>query len=128
MSGQRLVGEIELIMEEPDPWRVLALLLRWGAFWLWDAAYRSTRTSPSRLSKARALTRWARGAGVGLDATELALLTLLFDQARPVADRCLRRLAVRDPAARLLDAEPGRQLARRLDRAPGCARARSPRP
>jgi tRNA nucleotidyltransferase (CCA-adding enzyme) len=118
MSGQRLVGEIELIMEEPDPWRVLALLLRWGAFRLWDAAYRSTRTSSSRLSKARALTRWARGAGVGLDATELALLTLLFDQARPVADRCLRRLAVRDPAARLLDAEPGRRLARRLDRAP----------
>src|SRR5712691_4989303 len=118
MSGQRLVGEIELVMEEPDPWRVLALLLRWGAFRLWDAAYRSTRTSPSRLSKARALTRWARGAGVGLDAMELALLALLFDQAKPVADRSLRRLAVRDPAARLLDAGPARQLARRLGRAP----------
>jgi tRNA nucleotidyltransferase (CCA-adding enzyme) len=114
MSGQRLVGEIELIMEEPDPWRVLALLLRWNAFRLWDAAYRPTRTSPTRLRAARALMRWARGAGVALDATELALLTLLFDQPRPVADRCLRRLTVRDPAARLLDAEPARQLARRL--------------
>ncbi|HEV8533068.1 MAG TPA: hypothetical protein VGT00_16715 [Methylomirabilota bacterium] len=117
MSGQRLVAEIELIMEEPDPWRALRLLLGWGAFRLWDAGYRPTRASGTRLGAAGALMRWARGAGVALDATELAILTLLFEQPKPVADRCLRRLAVRDPGARLLDAGPARQLARRLDRA-----------
>jgi hypothetical protein len=117
MSGQRLVAEIELLMEEPDPWRALRLLLGWGAFRLWDAGYRPARSSAARLGAAGALMRWARGAGVALDATELAILTLLFDQPKPVADRCLRRLAVRDPGARLLDAGPARRLARRLDRA-----------
>jgi len=117
LSGERLQSEIELIMSELDPWRVLTLLLGWGAFRLWDPAYRVTSRSAARIGTARSLARWAHGAGLALDATELAILALLFDQSPPVADRCVRRLAIPGTLARAVDAGPARALARRLGRA-----------
>jgi tRNA nucleotidyltransferase (CCA-adding enzyme) len=117
LSGQRLQSEIEQIVSEPDPWRALSLLLGWGAFRLWDPAYRVTSRSAARIGAARSLARWAQDAGLALDATELAFLALLFDQPPPVADRCVRRLAVPGAVAHGVDAGPARALARRLGRA-----------
>ena len=114
LSGQRLQAELALVMDETDPWRALGLLLRWGAFRLWDAAYRVTGQSRARLASARLLLRWARGARIAVDGGELALLALLFDQSRPVADRCVRRLAIAGGPAARVDAGAARDLARRL--------------
>ena len=51
---------------------------------------------------------------MAVDGAELALLALLFDQARPVADRCVRRLAIAGGPAARDDAGAARDLARRL--------------
>jgi len=82
----------------------VGLLLGWGAFRLWDASYRVTAHSRARLASARLFLRGARGARITVDSAELALLALLFDQSRPVADRCVRRLAVAGGAAARIDA------------------------
>jgi len=114
LSGQRLHAELELIMDEPDPWRVLGLLLGWGALRIWDPGYRVTRRSRERLASARRLAAWAHSAGVAVEAGGLALAALLFDQPRPTAARCLRRLAVAGALAERLDAAGARSLARRV--------------
>jgi tRNA nucleotidyltransferase (CCA-adding enzyme) len=114
LSGQRLHAELELVMDEPEPWKALGLLLGWGAFRLWDPAYRVTRRSRGRLAAARSFAAWARGAGVAIEAGGLALRALLFDQARPTAERCLRRLAVAFVQAAQIDTAGARALARRL--------------
>jgi len=114
LSGQRLLAELELVMDEREPWRALALLLEWGAFRLWDPAYRVTAASRRRLGDLRALLSWARESGITVDAVEVALLTLLFDQSSPVAERCLRRLAVASGLAARVDPAGARGLARRL--------------
>lgn len=114
LSGQRLQAELDLVMDEEDPWRALGLLLSWGALRLWDLSYRVTRRSRARLASARALLRWARGARIAVDGPGLALLALLFDQSRPVADRCVRRLAIAGGPAARLDPGAARDLARRL--------------
>ena len=115
LSGQRLQAELEIVMDEADPWRVLKLLLDWGAFKLWDPSYRVMARSRARLSQARAFLAWARGAHVTVDGLDLALIALLFDQTRPVTDRCLRRLALAGgPGSAVVDARAARSLARRL--------------
>jgi len=118
LSGQRLQAELELVMDETDPWRVLKLLLDWGAFKLWDLSYRVTARGRARLAAARAFLAWARDAHVTVDGLDLALLALLLDQTRPVTDRCLRRLALpAGPGAATVDAEAARSLVRRLEAA-----------
>ena len=114
LSGQRLYAELDLVMDEADPWAGLGLLLDWGALRVWDPGYRVTSRSRGRLVAARRLAAWARGAGVAVEAGELALMALLFDQPRPTAERCLRRLAVAGAAAARLDAATARSLARRV--------------
>jgi len=114
LSGQRLRAELDLVMDEEDPWRALGLLLSWGALRLWDVSYRVTGRSRARLASARALLRWARAARIAVDGPGLALLALLFDQSRPVADRCVRRLAIAGGPATRLDPGAARDLARRL--------------
>jgi len=114
LSGQRLQAELDLVMDEEDPWRALGFLLSWGALRLWDASYRVTGRGRARLASARSLLRWARGARIAVDGPGLALFALLFDQSRPVADRCVRRLAVAGGPAARLDAGAARDLARRL--------------
>ena len=113
LSGQRLRAELDLVMDEPDPWKVLGLLLRWGTLKVWDPGYRAKSRSRGRLIAARSFARWARGAGVAVDGGSLALVALLFDQARPTAERCLRRLAVAGVHAAQLDPTGARDLARR---------------
>lgn len=118
LSGQRLQAELELVMDEADPWRALRLLLGWGAFRLWDPSYRVTARSRARLAAARALLGWARDAHVTLDGLDLALIALLLDQTRAVTDRCLRRLALGSgPGSSIVDAEAARSLVRRLEAA-----------
>ena len=114
LSGQRLQVELALVMGEADPWRALGLLLTWGAFRLWDPSYRVTGQSRARLASARLFLRWARSAHMAVDGAELALLALLFDQARPVADRCVRRLAMAGGPGARDNAGAARDLARRL--------------
>src|SRR5215510_6572068 len=114
LSGQRLLAELELVMAEGEPWRALGLLLEWGALRLWDPSYRVTAATRRRLAEARALLSWARESGITVDATELVLLSVLFDQSRPVAARCLRRLAVASGLAAMVDPAAARDLARRL--------------
>ncbi|HEX9125595.1 MAG TPA: hypothetical protein VF948_04285 [Methylomirabilota bacterium] len=113
LSGQRLRAELDLVMDEPDPWKVLGLLLGWGALRLWDPGYRAKSRSRGRLIAARSFARWARGAGVAVDGGGLALVALLFDQARPTAERCLRRLAVAGVHAAIIDTAGARSLERR---------------
>ena len=114
LSGQRLLAELELVMDEREPWRALALLLDWGALRLWDPSYRATTATRRRLGDLRALLSWARESGITVDAVEFSLLCLLFDQPRPVAERCLRRLAVASGLAARVDPAGARDLARRL--------------
>src|SRR5206468_8058457 len=68
LSGQRLHAELELVMNEPEPWKALGLLLGWGALRIWDPGYRLTRKSRGRLQAARSFAAWAHGAGVAFDA------------------------------------------------------------
>lgn len=114
LSGQRLRAEHALVMNEAEPWRALVLLLGWGAFRLWDPSYRVTAPGRARLASARLFLRWARGAHIAVDGAELGLLALLFDQSRPVADRCVRRLTIASGMAARVDAAAARALARRL--------------
>ncbi len=114
LSGQRLHAELDLVMDEPDPWKALGLLLDYGAFRLWDPGYRAKSGSRGRLGAARTFARWARGAGVAVEGGGLALVALLFDQAHPTAERCLRRLAVAGVHAAQLDTAGARSLARRV--------------
>lgn len=114
LSGQRLHAELDLVMDEPDPWGVLGLLLGWGALRIWDPGFRVTRRSRGRLSAARSLAAWAHGAGVAVEAGGLALVALLFDQSQATAERCLRRLAVAGVDAARLNATTARSLARRV--------------
>ncbi len=113
LSGQRLRAELDLVMDEPDPWKVLGLLLGWGALRLWDPGYRAKSRSRGRLIASRSFARWARGAGVAVDGGGLALVALLFDQPRPTAERCLRRLAVAGVHAAIIDTAGARSLERR---------------
>ena len=114
LSGQRLHAELALVMEEPDPWRALGLLLGWGALKLWDPGFRVSGRSRRRLAAARRFAAWARGAGVAVDTGGLAITALLFDQPRPIAERCLRRLAVAGAEAACVDTADARALARRV--------------
>ena len=114
LSVQRLHAELDLVMAEADPWGVLALLLGWGAFRIWDRGFRVTRRSRGRLRAARSLAAWAHGAGVAVEAGGLALVALLFDQPRATAERCLRRLALAGVNAARLDTATARSLARRV--------------
>ncbi|MBI1726930.1 MAG: CCA tRNA nucleotidyltransferase [Candidatus Rokubacteria bacterium] len=114
LSGQRLHAELDLVMDEPDPWGVLGLLLGWGALRIWDPGFRVTRRSRGRLSAARSLAAWAHRTGVAVEVGGLALAALLFDQPRPTAERCLRRLAVASVDAARLDPAAARSLARRV--------------
>jgi tRNA nucleotidyltransferase (CCA-adding enzyme) len=114
LSGQRLHAELDLVMEEPDPWAVLELLLGWGALRLWDSGYRVTRLGRGRLAAAWSYAEWAHSAGVAVDAGGLALTALLFDQSRPTGARCLRRLAVAGAEGARLDTTGARSLARRV--------------
>jgi tRNA nucleotidyltransferase (CCA-adding enzyme) len=114
LSGQRLHAELDLVMDEPDPWGVLGLLLGWGALRIWDPGFRVTRRSRGRLRAARRLAAWARGAGVAVGAGGLALVALLFDQPQATAERCLRRLAVAGVDAVRPNAMIARSLARRV--------------
>ena len=96
---------------------------------LWDPGYRVTRRSRGRLARGAALRcvgprrgRRRRRPGPG------ALAALLFDQSRPMAERCLRRLAVAGARAAQLDTAGARALARRAGVAGAPrGRARSPR-
>ena len=116
LSGQRLQAELELVMDEADPWRTLRLCLGWGAFRLWDPSYRVTARSRARLAAARTFLAWARRAHVTVDDLDLALIALLLDQARPVTDRCLRRLALGSgPGTAIVDTGAARSLVRRLE-------------
>src|SRR4030095_1219780 len=103
LSGQRRRAEHALVMNEAEPWRALVLLLGWGAFRLWDPSYRVTTPGRARLASARLFLRWARGARIAVDGAELGLLALLFDQSRPVADRCVRRLTIASGMAARVD-------------------------
>jgi tRNA nucleotidyltransferase (CCA-adding enzyme) len=114
LSGQRLHAELDLVMDEPDPWGVLGLLLGWGALRIWDPGFRVTRRSRGRLRAARSLAAWAHGAGIAVEAGGLALVALLFDQPRTTAKRCLRRLAVAGVDAARLDVATARSLAQRV--------------
>jgi tRNA nucleotidyltransferase (CCA-adding enzyme) len=118
LSGQRLQAELDLVMDEPNPWKALGLLLDWGALRIWDAGYGVTARSRGRLVAARRFAAWARTAGIAVEPGGLALVALLFDQSRPTAERCLRRLAVPGARTERLDTAGARALARRVG-APG---------
>ncbi len=118
LSGQRLRAELDLIAAEPRAWRGLALLLSWKALRLWDPEYRESVRSVDRVRAAARLCRWARRAGIELDAGEVAMIALLVDQRAGVVTRCLARLALGgEPGTRVYAGATAAPLARRLDSA-----------
>ena len=116
LSGQRLRAELDLLAAEPRGWRGFALLLRWGAFRLWDPKYAESPRSVDRVRDADRLCGWTKHAGIDLDRSALTLIALLMDQPRPVVTRCLERLAYDGGPARVVqDAAATGPLARQLD-------------
>lgn len=117
LSGQRLLAELELILREPGWERSLRTLARLGAFRLLDRAYRFPLTAARRLRDLRDLLQWGGERGIVLDPLPLVLLCLVGHSPIPLAERCLRRLALSgEPLARLLEARvEGPSVARRLD-------------
>jgi tRNA nucleotidyltransferase (CCA-adding enzyme) len=104
LSGARLSTEMALVMKESSAWPTLGLLLRWGAYRLWDGGFRSHRRSPERLRAARRLVR-GLGTAPGTpaaDALDIVLLALLVDQPAGVARRSLARLGVAGARGRRL--------------------------
>ncbi|MBI4611803.1 MAG: CCA tRNA nucleotidyltransferase [Candidatus Rokubacteria bacterium] len=117
LSGQRLLAELELIMGEAGWDQSLLTLGRLRAFRLLDPGYRFSPNAAARLRALAELLRWAREAGVALEALPLALLCVVGHLPAPLAERCLRRLALSgEPLARLLEAySAGPSVARRLE-------------
>jgi len=117
LSGQRLRAELELILGEPGWERSLLTLERLSAFRLLDRAYRFSPAAGTRIRDLRNLLQWSRERGVVLDSLPLALLGLVGHLPVPVAERCLRRLALSgEPLARLLEAvAQGPSVARKLE-------------
>lgn len=114
LSGQRLWREMELIAAEPGARRAFELLVRWNAPRLWN----SRRLSGVYLSQAERLARWARDAGVAVDASELFLVALSIGQRPAAVERVLAGLALTgEPRARIEAGALAGPLARRLDAA-----------
>ena len=65
-----------LIRREPTGRLALAVLLRWGAFRLWDRGYHAAGRMPERLRAARRLLTWAGAAGFTAATIDVALLAL----------------------------------------------------
>ena len=123
LSGQRLLAELELILNEPGWEQSLPILGRLGAFRLLDRSYRFSQTAAGRLHDLAELLQWGREVGVVLDPLRLVLLCLVGHLPFQVAERCLRRLALSgEPLARLLAAlAEGPSVARRLEDQAGAA-------
>jgi len=117
LSGQRLLAELELILGESGWERILLALGRLGAFRLLDPAYRFSSAARERIQALSELLEWGCERGVVLAPLPLALACLVGHLPVPVAERCLRRLALSgEPLARLLEAcTQGPAVARRLD-------------
>jgi tRNA nucleotidyltransferase (CCA-adding enzyme) len=109
LAGQRLAAELRLVADEARGWQAFDRLARWGALRLWDPGFRAVRATRARLRAAARLDAWSRRAGLGLHRGELAILTMLIDQAPDAVGRCLARLAV--------TGAPRRSLAEALARA-----------
>jgi tRNA nucleotidyltransferase (CCA-adding enzyme) len=117
LSGQRLLAELELILNEPEWEEVLLTLGRFGAFRLLDPAHRFSSAAAGRIRDLRELLRRGRERGIALDPLPLALLCVVGHLPAQLAERCLRRLALSgERLARLLDAcAQGPLVARRLE-------------
>ena len=119
LSGQRLVAELALILDDARPEVALARLGRAGVYTVLDPRYRFTRITAARLAELPAARAWAEERALAANPVELAVLTILADQPPDVATAAVRRLAfVGEPSARLhraLGQSP--ELADRLARA-----------
>ena len=114
LSGQRLWRELELLAAEPRARQAFELVVRWGATRIWNAG----GLSAAYLRPAERFARWARGAGVALDPSELFLIALSIGRPPAAVERALDRLALTgEPRARIEAGALGGQLARRLERA-----------
>jgi tRNA nucleotidyltransferase (CCA-adding enzyme) len=98
LSGPRLAAELQRVLEEPRPERVLDGLGRDGAFRLLDRAYRYTPATARRVQRLGATLAWVRAHGVPVSGGELLALVLLADQAPDAAAGGWRRLG-HGPAA-----------------------------
>jgi tRNA nucleotidyltransferase (CCA-adding enzyme) len=92
LSGQRIAGEIERVLDEDQAGAILARLGRAGAFRLLVRNYRLTAASQRRLAELPDALAWARGRGLDVNAVELAALALLGDQPAPGVAAALARL------------------------------------
>ena len=103
LSGQRIAAELERIVAEPEVGAALAWLGGAGAFRLLDPRYRFTRLTATRLRRLGEALRWASAHDLDARPLELAVATVLADQASPVAAAALRRLAVTGEVLRRLE-------------------------
>jgi tRNA nucleotidyltransferase (CCA-adding enzyme) len=127
LSGQRVTGELGLILGEPRPGAALVRLGAASVFALLDERYRFTALTRRRCVELAATLAWAEARPLPAAPVELAALALVADQPREVATAALARLALAgEPLARLTRClDEGQALARRLAAAPApSARAR----
>lgn len=102
LSGARLLAELAHVAGEATAGEALARLGRWGSLRLLDPRYRFDRLAAGRARGLRLALDWARSRGLGVEPVELALLTILAGQPRPVFDAGLARLGLRGaPLARI---------------------------
>jgi tRNA nucleotidyltransferase (CCA-adding enzyme) len=117
LSGDRLRAELALVLEEPDPARVLAALGRLGAFRLGWPAYRFTAAAAARLAAVgRCLGTLPFAAPTRLALARLALTAPLGPAAAPAwLERYGATAPERDALDRARREAPG--LARRIAQA-----------
>ena len=114
LSGQRLTGELGLILDEARPDGALARLGGAGVFALLDERYRFTALTRHRCAELTATLAWAHARSLPAAPVELTVLVLVADQPREVATAALARLA--------FAGEPLTRLARCLDEHQALAR------
>jgi tRNA nucleotidyltransferase (CCA-adding enzyme) len=127
LSGQRLVMELERLLDDSRPDAALRRLGAAGVFRLFDPRYRFTRATAERVGAVPAAWAWAQARGLDVTRLDLALHALLADQPAEVGTAALRRLGRSgEPLARATRAlQTARAVTPRLGATPaGAQRAR----
>jgi tRNA nucleotidyltransferase (CCA-adding enzyme) len=95
LSGQRLRAELDLLSAEADPAEAFNQILTWGLFKLCDRRFRRDARVRARLRAMGRIQACVRGAGLAVDAGDVALIAVLIGQRPKVVGACLDRLAIR---------------------------------
>jgi tRNA nucleotidyltransferase (CCA-adding enzyme) len=103
LSGQRLLGELELGASEADPSTLVGRLGRLGLFRLIVPGYRFASVTVTRLEEIQRFIQWSRSKGFSFNWLEFILLALTERLNPTLAREFLERLSMKgEPAQQLL--------------------------